>query len=101
VPDPDVSEDSNAISLDDAAMRDAYGNAGDGETVSAVYAVRTTVPSAGVSVSPSTLGIDRPGTVTVVFSEAVTGFEVDDMDVPYATASTWAPPTVASRGPRC
>jgi hypothetical protein len=68
-----VSNASNRITLSNSGVVDLAGNAGTGSTSSGNYIVDTLRPSASIVVASSSLGIGQTSTVTISFSEAITG----------------------------
>ena len=71
-----------------ATFTDVAGNAGSGAT-SANYTVDTKAPTtASVTMSDSALKIGDTSTVTITFSEAVTGFDNSDVTVENGSLST-------------
>ena len=80
-PTADVTDTSNLISLDNSGVQTAAGNAGSGSTDSNNYAIDTQRPTATISVANGTLGIGQTTTVTIGFSEAVSGFDLSDLSV--------------------
>ncbi|WGG51958.1 Ig-like domain-containing protein [Rugamonas sp. DEMB1] len=67
----------NVVSLDNAGLRDLAGNAGAGHTESNAYAVNTRPPSATITLDATALKLGDSATVTIVFSEAVSGVDGD------------------------
>ncbi|MWV13175.1 hypothetical protein F3I62_13795 [Pseudomonas sp. R-28-1W-6] len=57
------------------------GNTGTGSTTSSNYAIDTTRPTATIVVADSTLAIGETTSVTITFSEAVSGFDLADLSV--------------------
>lgn len=86
---------SNVLVLDMTGVADAAGNLGSGVWLSNSYAVRTAAPSATVAVSTTSLRADDVATVTITFSEAVSGFTTADLTAGLGTLST---PTSADGG---
>ncbi|MCC6070131.1 Ig-like domain-containing protein [Massilia sp. MAHUQ-52] len=76
-----VDDTSNVITLDNTAYASAAGSTGTGTTSSNNYALATARPSASIVVSDAVLGIGATTTVTITFSEAVSGFTNDDLSV--------------------
>jgi len=72
---------SNVVTLDNAGVQDLAGNAGTGSSDSNAYAIDTAAFSATLVVDDTTLAIGETATVTMTFSEAVTGFAIDDLSV--------------------
>ncbi|MNQ64825.1 hypothetical protein D3C85_792620 [compost metagenome] len=62
-------------------MVNASGNAGTGTTDSNNFAIDTALPTASIVVADTQLGIGETTTVTITFSEAVSGFDVSDISV--------------------
>ncbi|MBA1322729.1 Ig-like domain-containing protein [Pseudomonas plecoglossicida] len=76
-----TTDSSNLISLNNAGVTDAAGNAGVGTTESNNYAIDTERPTAVVSLSSSSLLAGQTAVVTITFSEAVNGFTLADLSV--------------------
>ncbi|MCG6575155.1 DUF4347 domain-containing protein [Pseudomonas sp. AF32] len=76
-----VSDTSNLISLDTSGVTNVSGNSGIGVVDSNNYVVDTVRPGATIVVGDSTLGIGQTTTVTISFTEAVTGFDLSDLSV--------------------
>ncbi|VVM77736.1 hypothetical protein PS659_02183 [Pseudomonas fluorescens] len=82
-----VTDTSNLISLNNAGVTDAAGNAGSGVTDSANYLVQTSVPSASIVIADSALKAGETTLVTITFSEAVNGFSNADLTIANGTLS--------------
>ncbi|WP_415755893.1 Ig-like domain-containing protein [Pseudomonas leptonychotis] len=82
-----VSDATNLIALNNSGISDIAGNAGTGTTSSANYAVQTEVPTAAIVVADSALRIGETTTVTITFSEAVSGLTNTDLIVANGTLS--------------
>ncbi|QLL13671.1 Ig-like domain-containing protein [Pseudomonas chlororaphis] len=80
-PTSSITDTSNVITLDNSGVTNASGNAGSGTTDSNNYAIDTIRPSATIVVADSALGVGQTSTVTITFSEAVTGFTLADLTV--------------------
>ncbi|WET10871.1 Ig-like domain-containing protein [Pseudomonas sp. D3] len=89
-PTADVTDTSNLITLDNSGVQTAAGNAGSGSTDSNNYAIDTQRPTATISVTNGTLGIGQTTTVTIGFSEVVTGFTLSDLSVANGVLSNLA-----------
>ncbi|MDH0607084.1 Ig-like domain-containing protein, partial [Pseudomonas sp. GD03869] len=76
-----VEDSSNLITLDNTGVQDLAGNTGTGSTDSNNYAIDTQRPTASVVVADSTLRVGETTTVTITFSEAVTGLTTADFSV--------------------
>jgi len=87
-PTASIDDSSNVITLDNTGVADAAGNAGTGTTDSANYTIDSTRPTASISLSDSALKAGETATVTVTFSEAVTGFSNADLTLANGTLST-------------
>ncbi|WP_229500145.1 Ig-like domain-containing protein, partial [Pseudoduganella ginsengisoli] len=72
---------TNVITLDNTGVQDSAGNAGSGSTSSSNYTVATVRPTATVALSDSALTAGETATVTITFSEAVTGLTTADLTV--------------------
>ncbi|MDT9675722.1 DUF4347 domain-containing protein [Pseudomonas sp. JV414] len=76
-----VTDTTNLISLDNSGVINASGNSGVGVTDSNNYAIDTARPTATIVVADNKLGIGETTTVTITFSEAVSGFDLSDLSV--------------------
>ncbi|WP_323176260.1 Ig-like domain-containing protein [Pseudomonas alvandae] len=84
----DIADTTNIITLNNTGVADLAGNAGVGTTDSNNYIVNDTVaPTASIVVSDTALRIGETSTVTITFSEAVSGFTTADMTVANGTLS--------------
>jgi hypothetical protein len=86
-PSSNVTGATNLISLNNAGVQDQAGNAGSGTTDSANYAVDTRSPTASIVVTDTALKAGQSTTVTITFSEAVTGLTTADFTVANGTLS--------------
>ena len=82
-----VTDATNLIALNNSGISDLAGNTGTGTTSSANYAVQTEAPTATIVVADSALRIGETSTVTITFSEAVSGFTNADLIVANGTLS--------------
>ncbi|WP_256261155.1 Ig-like domain-containing protein [Pseudomonas gingeri] len=89
-PTSNIAHASNVISLDNTTYIDLAGNAGTGTTDSNSYAIDTQRPTATISVTNNNLGIGQTTTVTIAFSEVVTGFNLSELSVANGTLSNLA-----------
>ncbi|MHC8392126.1 Ig-like domain-containing protein [Pseudomonas sp. LB3P93] len=80
-PTVDVTDSTNLIRLDNSGVQNASGNSGVGVTDSNNYAIDTARPTATIVVADNRLGIGETTTVTITFSEAVSGFDLSDLSV--------------------
>ncbi|MCQ2997035.1 Ig-like domain-containing protein, partial [Pseudomonas syringae] len=78
---------TNLISLNMTGVQDLSANAGTGTVSSNNYAIDTSRPTATIVVSDTTLSIGETSTVTITFSEAVSGFSNADLTVANGTLS--------------
>ena len=85
-----ISDTSNVITLDNSGVQNASGNAGSGSTDSNNYVVETQRPTATIAVANGTLGIGQTTTVTITFSEVVSGFDLSDLSVANGVLSNLA-----------
>ncbi|MFJ3264446.1 Ig-like domain-containing protein, partial [Pseudomonas sp. NPDC086581] len=96
----------NVVVLDNTLYTDAAGNAGSGVTLSNTYSVDTARPTATVVVSNTSLNVGGSSQVTITFSEAVSGFTLDDLTASNGTLSNlttsdglvWTATLVANSG---
>ncbi|MBG0841929.1 Ig-like domain-containing protein [Pseudomonas toyotomiensis] len=80
-PDADVTDATNLITLDNTGYTDAAGNTGTGATDSNNYVIDSQRPTASIVVGNTSLSIGDSTTVTITFSEAVTGLTIADFTV--------------------
>jgi hypothetical protein len=90
-----VEDASNLVQLDLTGVVDQAGNAGSGFTDSANYAVDTRRPTATLALSDTALTGGETATLTLTFSEAVTGLTAADLTVANGTLSA---PSTADGG---
>ncbi|WP_371917824.1 Ig-like domain-containing protein [Pseudomonas sp. FW305-20] len=86
-PTVDVTDTTNLISLDNSGVINASGNSGVGVTDSNNYAIDTARPTATIVVADNRLGIGETTTVTITFTETVSGFDLSDLSVANGTLS--------------
>ncbi|VVN27435.1 hypothetical protein PS639_04607 [Pseudomonas fluorescens] len=86
-PTANITDTSNQITLDNSCIADLAGNAGTGTTDSNHYAIDTAPPTATIVVANDHLGIGETTTVTISFTEAVSGFDLSDLSVANGTLS--------------
>ncbi|UVM61685.1 Ig-like domain-containing protein [Pseudomonas sp. B21-010] len=89
-PSASITDTSNLISLDTSGVVNASGNSGVGVVNSNNYAIDTVRPGATITVGDTTLGIGQSTTVTISFTEAVSGFDLSDMSVANGVLSNLA-----------
>ncbi|PIA73449.1 hypothetical protein CDR19_08445 [Ectopseudomonas toyotomiensis] len=80
-PSANVTDASNLITLDNTGVTDQAGNTGTGSTDSGNYAIDTLLPTAGIVITDTALKAGQSTTVTITFSEAVTGLTTTDFSV--------------------
>ncbi|MBM3273147.1 hypothetical protein FJY94_07895, partial [Candidatus Kaiserbacteria bacterium] len=95
-PTADIEDASNVISLA-TTYTDVAGNTGTVAT-SGNYAVDTKAPTATISLSDSALKIGDTSTVTITFSEAVSGFALEDLSAANGALSNLSAATVNQDG---
>jgi hypothetical protein len=86
-PTVNVTDTTNLISLDNSGVINASGNSGVGVTDSNNYAIDTARPTATIVVADNRLGIGETTTVTITFTETVSGFDLSDLSVANGTLS--------------
>ncbi|WP_431021685.1 beta strand repeat-containing protein [Ectopseudomonas guguanensis] len=86
-PNSNVTDTSNLVTLDNTGVQDLAGNAGVGSTVSNNYAIDTQRPTATILVTDTALKAGQSTTVTITFSEAITGLTTADFSVANGTLS--------------
>ncbi|MDT3313083.1 Ig-like domain-containing protein [Pseudomonas sp. rhizo66] len=84
-PTVNISDTTNLITLDNSGVTNASGNSGVGTTDSNNFAIDTALPTATIVVADNRLGIGETTTVTITFSEAVSGFDLSDISVANGT----------------
>ncbi len=84
-PTSNITDTSNLITLDNSGVTNASGNSGVGTTDSNNFAIDTALPTATIVVADNRLGIGETTTVTITFSEAVSGFDLSDISVANGT----------------
>ncbi|WP_325918894.1 Ig-like domain-containing protein [Pseudomonas frederiksbergensis] len=89
-PASNVTDTSNLISLDTTGVSNVSGNTGVGVVDSNNYAIDTVRPGATIVVGDTTLGIGQTTTVTISFTEAVSGFDLSDLSVANGVLSNLA-----------
>ncbi|WP_260961543.1 Ig-like domain-containing protein [Pseudomonas citri] len=89
-PTSSISDTSNVITLDNSGVTNVSGNAGVGTTDSNNYAIDTIRPGATITLGDTSLGIGQTTTVTISFTEAVTGFDLSDLSVANGVLSNLA-----------
>ena len=89
-PGSNVTDTTNLITLNNSGVQNASGNAGSGSTDSNNYSIDTQRPTATISVANAHLGIGQSTTVTITFSEAVSGFSLADLSVANGTLTNLA-----------
>jgi hypothetical protein len=85
-----ITDASNIVTLDSTGLIDAAGNTGAGTVASANYAIDTAAPTAAIVLSDSALAAGESATVTITFSEAVTGLSLADLSAGAGTLGALA-----------
>ncbi|MBT2297340.1 Ig-like domain-containing protein [Pseudomonas fluorescens] len=80
-PTSSITDTSNLISLDTSGVVNVSGNSGVGVVNSNNYAIDTVRPGATITLDDTRLGIGQSTTVTIRFTEAVSGFDLSDLSV--------------------
>ena len=88
-PDSSVTDITNVITLDRSGVSDTLGNPGTGNSVSPNYSIDTARPvlASPITLSDNSLRIGETSTVTVTFTEAVSGFTTADVTTPNGALS--------------
>ncbi|WP_409316473.1 Ig-like domain-containing protein [Pseudomonas sp. KCJK9016] len=86
-PTANVTDSTNLITLNFAGVSNVSGNSGIGTLDSNNFAIDTALPTATIVVADNRLGIGETTTVTITFSEAVSGFDLSDLSVANGTLS--------------
>jgi hypothetical protein len=87
-PNINVSDGTNLITLNNTGVDDLVGNAGTGTTNSGNFTIDTMQPTATIVVADSYLSVGETSLVSIIFSEAVTGFTNADLAVANGTLSS-------------
>jgi hypothetical protein len=82
-----ITDATNLITLDNTGVSDAAGNTGAGTTNSNNYSIDTQRPTATIVVADNSLSSGETSSVTITFSEAVTGFTNADLTIANGTLS--------------
>jgi hypothetical protein len=85
-----ITDAGNVITLDNTGVQDAADNTGTGTTASPNYAIETARPAASIALSDTALKAGDTSTVTITFSEAVSGLAVTDFTVDNGTLADLA-----------
>ncbi|MFS2005400.1 Ig-like domain-containing protein [Duganella sp. CT11-25] len=85
-PAADIANATNAVALAASSYTDTAGNTGGG-AASANYTVQTVRPAATIVVADTVLKAGEASTVTITFSEAVSGFGSEDLTATGGTLS--------------
>ncbi|WP_166217909.1 Ig-like domain-containing protein [Pseudomonas atagonensis] len=80
-PTANITDATNLITLNNVGVANLSGNSGVGTTDSNNFAIDTALPTATIVVADNRLGIGETTTVTITFSEAVSGFDLSDISV--------------------
>ncbi|WP_034247390.1 T9SS C-terminal target domain-containing protein, partial [Aquimarina atlantica] len=86
-PTTDIEDNTNIITLDNTGITDSVGNIGTGTTNSSNFIIDMMSPTAIVEISDNELTTGDTATITIIFSEAVTGFTNADLTIPNGTLS--------------
>jgi hypothetical protein len=86
-PSANVSDATNLITLDNTGVQDLAGNTGTGTTVSGNYTIDTESPTASIVIADTELKAGQSTTVTITFSEAVSGLTRADFSAANGTLS--------------
>ncbi|GAB2865808.1 hypothetical protein GCM10027277_38260 [Pseudoduganella ginsengisoli] len=87
-PSASTEDTTNVITLANTGFHNSAGNSGTGTTTSGNYTVDTARPTATISLADTALTVGETTTVTVKFSEAVTGFSASSLSVANGTISS-------------
>ncbi len=86
-PTANVQEAVNQIGVNMAGVTNAFGNAGVGQANSTNYVIDTKRPTATITVANNQLQAHETTTVTIAFSEKISGFDLSDLSVANGTLS--------------
>lgn len=84
-----VTQSTNVVSVNLTGLADLVGNVGVGSTNSPNYAIDTIRPALAstIAISDPALKVGDTATITLIFSEVVTGFTTDDLLAPNGVIS--------------
>ncbi|MCF8487281.1 MAG: hypothetical protein K9G71_18975, partial [Rhodobacteraceae bacterium] len=88
-----IEDASNVVTLAASKVVDGFGNANVASASSANYAIDTLAPRATIQVSDSALAVGETATVTVTFTEAVTGVLATDFAAENGVLTNLSAPT--------
>ena len=80
-PSSNVADATNLITLDNTGVTDQAGNTGTGTSNSNNFSIDTRRPTATIVVADTLLSMGETSLVTITFTEAVTGFTLQDLTV--------------------
>ncbi|MCW8226383.1 hypothetical protein D8B32_27320, partial [Verminephrobacter eiseniae] len=86
-PNSGIESATNTIRVNLAGVLDAQGNAGTGTGSSGNFSIDTKRPEVTVAISEERLTAGEGATITITFSERVTGFTEDDIDLTLANGT--------------
>jgi len=89
-PTSNIKDTTNIVSLNNAGYTDLAGNAGTGSTLSGNFTIDTVRPTATIVVADNALALGETSTVTITFSEAVSGFSTADLTISNGTLTNLA-----------
>ncbi|MCW5231105.1 Ig-like domain-containing protein [Verminephrobacter eiseniae] len=86
-PRPDTESANNTIRVNLSGVRDARDNAGVGTATSGNFSIDTVRPTVGVTISDERLTAGESATITITFSERVTGLTKNAIDLSRANGT--------------
>src|SRR6218665_708254 len=86
-PRPDTESANNTIRVNLSGVRDARNNAGVGTATSGNFSIDTVRPTVNVTISDERLSAGETATITITFSERVTGFTKEAIDLSRANGT--------------
>ncbi|MBR7801818.1 Ig-like domain-containing protein, partial [Undibacterium fentianense] len=86
-PADDIEDSTNSISLNLSGIIDSAGNAGTGSKDTTNFVIDTKSPTATISLVDTQLTVGESTLVTITFSEAITGLDGSDLQVPNGNLS--------------
>ncbi|MCW5256692.1 hypothetical protein D5038_10120 [Verminephrobacter aporrectodeae subsp. tuberculatae] len=97
-PKGDVSDASNTIRVNLAGVANMAGRSSTGSATSDNYTVNTVRPTATIMLADTALAAGETTTVTIAFSETVTGFTREDIALPDPAIGTLGALTTSDNG---
>ncbi len=86
-PTANLEDLTNIVSIDNSGINDMSGNAGVNTIDSGNFIIDTAIPQSSIIIDDTAINIGETALVTILFSEAVTGFDNSDLTIANGTLS--------------